>query len=164
MVGIIDIAGTVERVKIKQNPDEYVDIVGWSGKAIATLLRRFPFMVKLFSGQMTTKDVSEMEPEAVATAISWAIKGGQDNPEMEKIFADLPIGIQMEVFKAIGRVTFQPKGVGPFLQDLYGGWTAPAAVAPTAAASATPATNSQKPSSDSAATPTPESGISPPVN
>jgi hypothetical protein len=158
-VGIVDIFGTVERVKIKQNPDEYVDIIGWSGKAIATLLRRFPFMVKLFSGQMTAKDVAEMEPDAVSTAISWAIKGGQDNPDLEKVFADLPIGIQMEVFKAIGRVTFQPKGVGPFLKDLYG-WGAE----PLEGASATPGMNSQKPSSASVDTPTPSSGISPPVN
>jgi len=176
MVGIVDIAGLRERVEIA--PGKEVEFIGWSARAVASLLRRFPFLQEVIQGKsMTLVKMIEVDPAAAGAALAAAVKGGLENTEMEEAFSDLPLQTQLDCFKAIQKVSF-PKGLVPFLMDLYGIRPRPpeasspeeqntpnssSASAPTNGSSvpdiSTPDTTSPKPFSDLADTSIQPSGI-----
>jgi hypothetical protein len=128
-------------------------VVGLSFDTIGQLLERFPILFEALSGRLGAgfPDLVKKAPDAVAAVIA-AGSGELNNKKAEKVAKDLPIGVQLELCQAIGRVTF-PKGVRPFLEAVnatFGASPGPAFVAPDM--------RSPKPSSNSKDTSTPSSG------
>ncbi len=150
-LSILDIRRKTESVSI--NDDSTVDVVGLSFDSIGQLLERFPILFEALSGRLGSgfADLIKKAPDAVAAVIA-AGTGELNNKKAEKVAKDLPIGTQLDLCQAIGRVTF-PKGVRPFLEAVnatFGATTAPAFAAPD--------TRSPKPSSNSKAPAGPPSG------
>lgn len=123
LLGLRDIAGPLtERVEIGNG--HFLDVTGMSTEAIWKLLERFPdasTMLERAGGNeekllAAMKSLFKKAPDAIAAIIACADQDA-NNPEVEAIAAKLPMGIQMRIMKAIGRVTF-PDGFGPFVEDL----------------------------------------------
>jgi len=168
MVGLVDIAGVTEQVEI--GPGRQLEFIGWSARAVASLLRRFPLLTEVMGGKvLTLVEMTQTDPTALGAVIAAGMKGGLENKEMEDACSDLPLQAQVDCLKAIHRVTF-PKGLRPFLSELFQMIPVPApSTRPSAstgnghdADSAMPDTGSLTPSSVSEAMATPPSGNSPP--
>lgn len=150
-LSILDIRRKTETVNV--DDENTVEVNGLSFDTIGQLLERFPILFEALSGRLGSgfPDLIKKAPDAVAAVIA-AGTGELNNKKAEKIAKDLPIGVQLELCQAIGRVTF-PKGVRPFLEAVnatFGATTVPASVAPDM--------RSPKPSSNSKDTSTPLSG------
>jgi hypothetical protein len=155
-LSMLDIRRKTETVNI--DDENTVDVVGLSFDTIGQLLERFPILFEALSGRLGAgfPDLVKKAPDAVAAVIA-AGSGELNNKKAEKVAKDLPIGVQLELCQAIGRVTF-PKGVRPFLEAVnatFGASPVPAFVAPDM--------RSPKPSSNSKAPDGPMSGASAPV-
>ena len=181
MVGIVDIFGATEKVQIAPGKD--IEFIGWSARAVASLLRRFPFLQDTLNGKpMTLAGMIQTDPAAAGAALAAGFKGGLENPEIEEQMSDLPLQTQVDCFMAIQKISF-PKGLVPFLISLYAlsprqpGTSSPEDTSTPSNSSAAARTNgpmepdtsmpdmtSPRPSSDSAATDGPPSGISRPAN
>ncbi len=154
-LSLLDIRRKTEQVRI--DDDNCVDVVGLSFETIGQLLERFPILFEALSGQLAQgfPALVKKAPDAVAAVIA-AGTGEFNNDQAEKVARTLPIGVQLEIAQAIGRVTF-PKGVRPFLEAVnatFGANTAPASAAPD--------TRSPRPSSNSRSPAGPTSGSSRP--
>ena len=174
MVGLVDIAGVTEQVEI--GPGRQLEFIGWSARAVASLLRRFPLLTEVMGGKvLTLVEMTQTDPTALGAVIAAGMKGGLENKEMEDACSDLPLQAQVDCLKAIHRVTF-PKGFRPFLSDVFQmtpapkpstqeGWNTPSDFSarartngPMEPGTSTPDTELPKPSSDSEVTATPPSG------
>jgi hypothetical protein len=122
-LGLLDVLQRVEKVKVSD--EQSVDVIGLSSKAIGVLIERFPDLISIMTG--SGGDIAKLRksaPEAIAALIA-AATGDPGNVDAEAVAERLPVGVQMNILKAMGRVTF-PDGFGPFvesLQELSGGIT-----------------------------------------
>ena len=135
MVGLIDIAPSVETVDVQGAP---VAVHGISAKGIAHLLGRFPELRMLMTGQQVeTEQLMTMGGDAVAAIIA-AGCGYPGDEKAEAVAGKLSLDAQADLLAAILRLTL-PRGVGPFVEKLTAlGGILDAAPSDTALASRSP--------------------------
>jgi hypothetical protein len=140
MVGLIDIAPSVEMVDVQGAP---VEVHGVSASGLALLLSRFPDLRKLMTGlDVEATQLIALGGEAVAAIIA-AGCGYPGDEKAEAVAAGLSLDAQADFLAAILQLTL-PKGIGPFVAKL----TALASILDVDAARSdmAPASISQKPS------------------
>ena len=114
MASLFDVADVPRTVEVLGKD---VAVPGVSGNGIASLLRRFPVIQKMFTGEAITKEaLMEHAPEAVAAIIA-AGTGYPGDKDVEAIASQLSIGYQVALLDKVIEATF-PKGVGPFVEQL----------------------------------------------
>jgi hypothetical protein len=128
MAGLIDIAPCTETVAVHGAP---VLVHGISAKGLAHLLRRFPELRKLMTGQEVEIDqLMAMGGDAVAAIIA-AGCGYPGDQMVETVAAKLTLEAQVDLLAATWRLTL-PGGFGPFVEKLnaLGGLIQPGAQLP----------------------------------
>src|SRR5262249_47183372 len=114
MVGLIDIASTVETVDVQGTS---VTVHGVSAKGLASLLGRFPELRRLMTGQEVQADqLMAMGGDAVAAIIA-AGCGYPGDETAEGMATNLSLDAQADLLAATLRLTL-PKGIGPFVDKL----------------------------------------------
>ena len=116
MVGLVDIAPSTRTVRAGGAD---VTVTGISVLGIAALLRQFPELRGMFTGDGFRADpntLMEMAPKAVSAIIA-AGTGAPGDTKAIAIADGLPVGVQFEFLKAIGELTM-PDGPGPLLEAL----------------------------------------------
>lgn len=114
MVGLIDIAPSVETVEIE---GAFVAVHGVSASGLASLLGRFPDLRKLMTGlEVETAQLMVIGGEAVAAIIA-AGCGYPGDEKAEAVAGTLSLDAQADFLSAILRLTL-PKGIGPFVAKL----------------------------------------------
>ena len=114
MVGLVDIAPSIETVEIQGTP---VAVHGISAKGVAHLLGRFPELRMLMIGQeVEAAQLMAMGGDAVAAIIA-AGCGYPGDEKAEAVAAKLAIDAQADLLAIIVRRTL-PAGLGPFVEKL----------------------------------------------
>jgi len=145
MVGLLDIAPAVEKVKVKSgNVETEVEVYGVSIEGAAHLLGDFPELRKVMTGQevnLTAADLVTLVPRAAASIIAAGV-GKPGDGVTEKQAAALNAEAQLDLIDAILRLTL-PRGLGPFVAKLVS--MGAAAGVSSAALRRGPASRSPKP-------------------
>ena len=118
MVGLPDIAPGAETVVLGPPGAEHeIEVTGVSAAGIAVLLRRFPELRRLMTGQGVDVDrLIDMGPEVMAAIIAAGV--GAPGDEAQEVRAHrLPISAQADLLAAILRVTL-PGGMRPFVAKM----------------------------------------------
>ena len=114
MVGLLDIAPSVETVNVNGNA---LTVHGVSAAGLAYLLRRFPELRALMSGQeLGVEKLMAVGGEAVSAIIACGC-GYPDNEPAEAVAGALALDVQADLLAATLRLTM-PQGVGPFVEKL----------------------------------------------
>lgn len=159
MLGLTDVLPPSEKVSWKTSSgDQHVDVIGISARGIAVLVSKFPVLLRILatgSKNVSFDEIKKAAPDAVAAIIAAAC-GGLEDPAAEAAADRLPIGVQMKIFKAMGKVTF-PDGFGPFVESLQ---SLQGEVVEAVRSSKASPTRSPRQEKSSEQPPTPESGTS----
>ncbi|AEH88197.1 phage pre-tape measure protein [Mesorhizobium opportunistum] len=117
---LLDLAPAAEVVPIR---GKKLSVSGISSKGIIALLRRFPAMSDIFTGESSASNVEKLAGLVVAIggdlvgAIIAAGLGYPGDEKREKVAADLVAGEQFDLVEAIVRVTF-PNGLAPLVEKV----------------------------------------------
>lgn len=117
---LLDLAPASEIVPIR---DKNLAISGISAKGIIALLRRFPAMADIFTGESDASNVEKLAGLVVAIggdlvgAIIAAGLGYPGDEKREQVAANLGAGEQFALIDAIVRVTF-PNGIAPLVEKV----------------------------------------------
>jgi len=114
MVGLIDIAPSVETVEVE---GASVTVHGVSASGLASLLGRFPDLRKLMTGlEVETAQLMAIGGDVVAAIIA-AGCGYPSDEKAEGVAGKLSLDAQADFLGAILRLTL-PRGLGPFVAKL----------------------------------------------
>jgi hypothetical protein len=156
-IGLLDLVARREKVAVKPNGSgvegEYLEVRGVSAQDVATLLKMFPALEKVFMGRgISIDDLRALAHDCIGPIIAAGF-GKLGDAEVEKAANELPLEFQTNVIEAIGRATL-PSGFGPFANRV----TAAFGGLHSAPVGRPPATNLPKESPPSTETATPSSG------
>lgn len=116
MVSLTDIAPSTRSVRVGGKD---ATVYGVGVKGIAALLRDFPDLQKLMTGQkvdLTAGALMDIAPDAIA-AIMAAGLGFPGDKDAIKAVEALPLGEQVKILEATIELTM-PDGIGPFVDAL----------------------------------------------
>lgn len=115
MSTLLELVNVGRKVKIGEKDE--IDVYGVSAEGFASLLVRFPALLKAFSG--VTPDaasLTKIAPEAI-TAFIAAACGYPGDKKAEAVASKMPVSDQLNILEAAIKQTF-PQGVGPFVKRL----------------------------------------------
>lgn len=113
MASLLDIAPARETIAIG---GVSLELRGISVEMIVDLVRRFGNVLSLFDEEAKDQIGERLQP--VIGAVIAAANGELGQPEAEAAASRLSVGDQAAILAVVRRLTM-PRGVRPFLQDLY---------------------------------------------